>query len=299
MIIMLPIRPLIATAMVATTTGLLAVPAQATVQHVGPPVLTGIRAAHHRGLDRLVFEFRGRAPAQRDVRYVSRLLADGSGRTVDVAGGALLRVRFDRADGHDQRGRATYGPTRRTYALPGVIQVVNAGDLEATLTFGVGLARRAPYRVYTLSRPSRVVVDIATPYRTVPVRAYFLNTTNYATGRTPYTTAVRRPVIPPATAHSALQRLFAGPTQAEKARGLRFVSSKATGFSKLTIKKGIARVHLTGRLTSAGSTFTIADQIIPTLKQFPTVSWVKIYDARGHTQQPHGPSDSIPDSLEP
>jgi hypothetical protein len=303
MITMLPIRPLVATAMVATSTGLLAVPVQATaqsaVQQAVPPVLTGIRAAHHPGLDRLVFEFRGRVPAKRDVRYVSRLVADGSGKTVSVAGSALLRVRFGQADGHDRRGRVTYGPVHRTYALPGVIQVVNAGDFEATLTVGVGLARRAPFRVHTLSRPSRVVVDIATPYRTVPVRTYFLNSRNHATGRTPFTTPVWRPVIPPATARGALQRLFAGPTQAEKAQGLRFVASKATGFSKVTVKKGIARVYLTGRIDSGGSTFTIADQIRPTLKQFPGVRWVKIYDAAGRTQQPYGPSDSIPDSLEP
>src|SRR5690606_37605296 len=60
MITMLPIRPLVASAMVATSTGLLAVPVQATaqsaVQQAVPPVLTGIRAAHHPGLDRLVFE---------------------------------------------------------------------------------------------------------------------------------------------------------------------------------------------------------------------------------------------------
>ncbi|WP_113701225.1 AMIN-like domain-containing (lipo)protein [Nonomuraea lactucae] len=298
MITMLPIRPLIATAMVATSTGVLAVPAHAT-QHSGTPTLVGIRAAHHQGLDRLVFEFRGRVPAQRDVRYVSKLTADGSGRTVNVVGAALLRIRFDQADGHDRHGHVTYGPARRTYGLPGVIQVVNAGDFEATLTFGVGLAKRVPYRIHTLTRPSRVVVDIATPYRTVPVRDYFLNTANYDAGRTPYTTAVQRPVIPPATAYGALQRLFAGPTQAETAQGLRFVSSKATGFSKFTVKKGSARVYLTGRVTGGGSTFTIADEIKPTLKQFPSIKWVKVYDARGHTQQPYGPSDSVPWSLEP
>ncbi|MFI7707393.1 GerMN domain-containing protein [Nonomuraea sp. NPDC049480] len=298
MIIMLPIRPLIATAMVASATGLLAMPAQATQQAV-TPTLVGIRAAHHYGLDRLVFEFRGRVPAQRDVRYVSKLIADGSGQTVNVVGSALLQIRFSQADGHDRRGDITYGPARRTYALPGVIQVVNTGDFEATLTFGTGLAKRAPFRVYTLTQPSRVVVDIATPYRTVPVRDYFLNTANYSTGRKPYTTAVRRPVIAPVTAFGALQRLFAGPTQAEKAQGLRFVASKATGFSKLTVKNGIARVYLTGRVTSGGSTFTIADQIRPTLKQFPSIKWVKIYDAVGRTERPTGPSDSIPQSLEP
>ncbi|TMS00349.1 GerMN domain-containing protein [Nonomuraea basaltis] len=298
MIIMLPIRPLIATAMVASATGLLAVPAQATQQAV-TPTLVGIRAAHHYGLDRLVFEFRGRVPAQRDVRYVSKLIADGSGQTVDAVGSALLQIRFSQADGHDRRGDITYGPARRTYALPGVIQVVNTGDFEATLTFGAGLAKRAPFRVYALTQPSRVVVDIATPYRTVPVRDHFLNMANYNTGRKPYTTAVRRPVIAPVTAFGALQRLFAGPTQAEKAQGLRFVASKATGFSKLTVKNGIARVYLTGRVTSGGSTFTIADQIRPTLKQFPSIKWVKIYDAAGGTERPTGPSDSIPQSLEP
>ncbi|WP_433518763.1 GerMN domain-containing protein [Nonomuraea sp. CA-143628] len=290
---MLPIRPLIATAMVVSATGLPAVPAQATQQAV-PPMLVAIRAAHQVGLDRLVFEFRGRLPAQRDVRYVSKLIADGSGETVNAVGGALLQVRFDQADGHDRHGKATYGPVRRTYALPGVIQVVNAGDFEGTLTFGAGLARHSPYRVYTLTAPSRVVVDIATPYRTVPIRAYFLNT-----GRRPHTTAVQRPVIPPAAAFGALQRLFAGPTQAERAQGLRLVSSKATGFSKLTVKNGVARVYLTGRVTSGGSTFTIADQIRPTLKQFPMIKWVKIYDSAGQTEHPAGPSDSIPQSLEP
>ncbi|TMR88895.1 GerMN domain-containing protein [Nonomuraea basaltis] len=295
---MLPIRPLIAIAMVASAAGLPAVPAQATRQAV-TPTLVGIRATHHYGLDRLVFEFRGRVPTQRDVRYVPKLIADGSGQTVNAVGSALLQVRFGQADGHDRRGNVTYGPTRRTYALPGVIQVVNTGDFEATLTFGVGLAKRIPYRVYTLTRPSRVVVDIATRYRTMPVRDYFLNTANYNVGRKPYTTAVQRPVIPPSTAYGALQRLFAGPTQAEKAEGLRFVSSKASGFSKLTVRNGIARVYLTGRVTSGGSTFTIADEIKPTLKQFPSIKWVKIYDAAGRTERPTGPSDSIPQSLEP
>ncbi|MEV1248753.1 hypothetical protein [Nonomuraea sp. NPDC049750] len=54
---MLSIRPLIATAMVISATGLMAVPAQAAQQAV-PPMLVGIRAAHQVGLDRLVFEFR-------------------------------------------------------------------------------------------------------------------------------------------------------------------------------------------------------------------------------------------------
>jgi len=107
-------------------------------------------------------------------------------------------------------------------------------------------------------------------------------------------------VIPPSTAFGALQRLFAGPTQAERAQGLRFVSSKATGFTNLRINgAGVARVQLTGGCSSGGSTFTIANEIMRTLKQFLSVHWVKIYDPSGHTERPTGHTDSIPSSLEP
>lgn len=262
------------------------------------PVLVDVRAAHQPGLDRLVFEFRGSLPARRDVRYVKRLIADGSGRPVRVVGDALLQVRFSGATGHDTDG-TTYGATRRTYSLPGVIQVVNTGDFESVLSFGVGLARPVPYRVYTLTRPNRIVLDVRTPYRTVTVRNYFIDSRAVETGREPYVRAVRRPVIPPSTAYGALQRLFAGPTQAEAAKGLRFLASKATGFSGLTVRDGVARVHLTGRCGSGGSTVTVADEIVPTLKQFPAIRWVKIYDAAGTTERPTGRSDSIPECLEP
>ncbi|NJP96303.1 GerMN domain-containing protein [Nonomuraea sp. FMUSA5-5] len=289
---MLPIRPLIIGAtMAAAVTVPLSLPVQAA-QLAPVPTLTGVRVAHHPGFDRLVFEFRGRLPHTVQTRYVNRVVDQATGRTVGLVGDALLRVRFEEAS-------TATGPARTTYPLPGVIQVASATPYNSELTYGVGLSRQAPFRVYKLTRPSRVVVDITTPYRTVPVRDHFLNTANYNAGRQPYTTAVQRPVISPATAYGALQRLFAGPTPAEQAQGLSFVSSNATGFSKLTVKRGVARVYLTGRLTSAGSTFTIADEIKPTLKQFPSIRYVKIYDARGHTQQPYGPSDSVPRSLEP
>jgi hypothetical protein len=106
-------------------------------------------------------------------------------------------------------------------------------------------------------------------------------------------------VTGPATAFGAMQRLFAGPTQAELARGLKFVSSGATGFKILSIRDGVARVQLLGKVSSGGSTFTIASEIMPTLKQFRSVHWVKIYDQKGHTERPFGHSDSIPFSLEP
>jgi hypothetical protein len=272
----------------------------ATTKAPAVPTLTQITAAHHPSYDRLVFTFAGRLPAQRSVGYVKQVIADGSGKTVNVVGSAKLLVRFYAAYGHNDKGTVTYGPVKRTYALPGIIQVVNAGDFEAVLRFGVGVAKAEPFKVFTLNNPSRVVIDLKTPYRTVTVRDYFLNIHRFATGHEPYTEAVTRQVIPPATAFGAMQRLFAGPTQAELARGLRFVNSGATGFKNLSISRdGVAKIQLTGKVTSGGSTFTIASEIMRTLKQFPSVHWVKIYDQFGHTEHPTGHSDSIPFSLEP
>ena len=279
--------------------GGLAVPATPVAASTSVPLLTAIRAAHHPGYDRLVFEFRGPLPAHRTVRYVPQLYRDGSGLPVQVAGSARLLVSFRDAAGHNNANRVTYGPASRVYALPKVIQVKNIGDFESVLTFGVGLARQTPMHVHLLRQPSRVVVDVLTPYRTVNVRDYFMDSHRFAIGREPYVRPVLRPVIPPTTASGALQRLFAGPTQAERAQGLRFVASKATGFANLRISGGVARVRLTGGCSSGGSTFTIANEIIPTLKQFPSVRWVKIYDPAGHTARPAGHADSIPFSLEP
>jgi sporulation and spore germination protein len=263
------------------------------------PTLTQVSAAHHYGHDQLVFQFRGGVPAKYSARYVSRVIGDASGLPVNVVGSALLRVRFTPAAGHNEKGIVTYGATRRTYALPEIIQVANAGDFESVLSFGVGLAQKAPFHMYAQPRLGRVVLDVKAPFRTIPVRDYFLNSHRFAVGRAPYTEPVYRPVIPPATASGAMQRLFAGPTQAELARGLRFVSSGATGFRILSIRDGVARVQLTGKVSSGGSTFTIAGEIMPTLKQFRSVHWVKIYDQNGQTERPFGHSDSIPFSLEP
>jgi hypothetical protein len=263
------------------------------------PTLTQVSAAHHYGHDQLAFQFRGGVPAEYSARYVSQVIRDASGLPVNVVGSARLQVSFTPAAGHDEKSIVTYGATQRTYALPEIVQVVNSGDFESVLSFGVGLARNAPLHMYAQPRLGRVILDVRAPYRTVPLRDYFLNTHRFATGHAPYTTAVYRPVIPPATAFGAMQRLFAGPTQAELARGLKFVSSRATGFKILGIRGGVARVQLLGKISSGGSTFTIANEIVPTLKQFPSVYWVKIYDRFGHTERPFGHSDSIPFSLEP
>jgi len=276
-----------------------AVPAQAVTAHSTPatPTLVGIRAAHHPGYDRVVFDFRGKVPSYQ-VNYVTQLIQDGSGLPVPIAGRAVLKVRLEPAQAH-KAGRVT-APGRIAFALPNVMTVVRAGDFEGVTTYGIGLAKRQSFHVFTLRNPSRVVVDIKAAFPTVQKKVYFFDQSRYLANEEPFFRAVRRPVLPLTPAAGVMDRLFAGPLPAEKAQGLRLLRSKATGWTRLSInRRGVARVQLTGDCSSGGSTVSIAGEIFPTLRQFASVDFVKIYDPSGDTEVPWGRSDSIPVCLEP
>ncbi len=260
--------------------------------------LIAVRAAHRPGFDRVVFQFAGQPPSRRTVRYVSRLVADPSGRPVRIAGRAILEASFFPATVHGTTGTAT-APERVAFALPNVMTAVRAGDFESVVSYGIGLAKRTAFHVSVLTHPSRVVIDISTRFQTVRKRVYFENLPRFAAGTEPSVTPVLRPVLRSAPATGVMDRLFAGPTQAEYASGLRLQRSRATGFTGPSITQLIARVRLTGACSSGGSTFTVANEIFPTLRQFASVRFVKIYDPAGHTEAPSGPRDSIPFCLEP
>jgi hypothetical protein len=270
----------------------LAGPATVALATAPNTILTSVSATHQRGYDQLVFQFTGPLPAHRSARYVSRL-ANGSGAPVSVAGNAYLLVSFSRASG----GLAFSGQSQSSYALPGVIQVVTVADQQNVIKLGVGLASSEPIRMQVLAHSDRVIIDVLTPYRTVNAPDFFV--TSHSVFGPAVIQSSDRPVIRPATASSLLQRLFAGPTQADLARGMQFVASGTTGFTRLTIRHGVARVYLAGACSSGGSVITVANEITPTLRQFSSVRWVKIYDSAGHTAQPTGENDSIPACLMP
>ena len=125
------------------------------------PSVTGIRVGHHRGFDRIVLDLDGAAPGVA-VRYVKRLREDGSGRVVDLRGPASLRIVLSPADGHDpETGQGTMTtPLRTAWRLDQLRETAVLGDFEAVVTVGAGLARRAPFRVMTLTNPTRVVGDV-------------------------------------------------------------------------------------------------------------------------------------------
>lgn len=262
------------------------------------PTLVGVRAAHHAGFDRVVFDFRGGLPSSYAVHYVKRLIADGSGKRVRIAGRAILAVRFEPADAHDASGAGT-APRRVAFPLPNVMTAVRSGDFEAVTSYGLGLAKRTPFHVFTLHDPSRVVIDVRAGFRTVPRKVFFFDQDNFVDGQEPFFVPRSRPVRPGTPARGVLDRLFAGPLPGERADGLRLLRSRATGVTGPDISDGVARVRLTGGCSSGGSTVTVAGEIMPSLRQFPTVDWIKIYNPQGRTETPTGHSDSIPACLEP
>lgn len=78
-----------------------------------------------------------------------------------------------------------------------------------------------------------------------------------------------------------------------------FVASEATGARVIRIEEAIAHVELLGGCDSGGATFTVAQEIIPTLTQLEDFEFVKVYDPAGTTAEPEGRSNSIPGCLEP
>jgi hypothetical protein len=261
------------------------------------PTLTSVQAQHVGKVDRVTFGFANGLPADVHVSWVDTLHHDGSGRPVRVAGARVMMVVFNGATGHDQNGSTT--KARTAYALPNVITSVNAGDFEGTLTFGLGVQKRTSYTVTKLQNPDRVVIDVAAGFPTATRKVWLVDSNAVGTGSAPYFVPRSRPIRSDAPAGAVLHALFAGPTPRERASGLRLVRSGAWGFTDLQIAGGIARVRLSKGCNSGGSTFTVAGSIAPTLRQFPTIDWVKIYSPSGATEQPSGQVDSIPTCLEP
>jgi hypothetical protein len=151
------VRTLVVTSLAAVVLALAAAPAGAQ----SAPTLTDVRAGRHTGFDRIVFEFSGAVPEHR-VRYVGQLVQDGSGKPVSVAGAADLEVVFHGANAHEDDGTPTISPRRFSTGLPAVKEIAQIGDFEAVVTYGIGVDRKRPLKVSTLSNPSRLVIDVST-----------------------------------------------------------------------------------------------------------------------------------------
>ena len=127
--------------------------------------LTDVTVGTHEGYDRVVFTFDGELPGY-DIGYLDGpVTQDGSGDPVEVGGTHAISVRMSPASGALLDGESfemTYdGPDRIEGPGNPVVEVVRAGDFEAQLTWAIGVDGEQPFKVSTLSAPTRIVVDVA------------------------------------------------------------------------------------------------------------------------------------------
>jgi peptidoglycan hydrolase-like protein with peptidoglycan-binding domain len=126
----------------------------------GVPLLIRVRAGRNKDFDRLVFDFEGSVPGMR-AEYVDQLVEDGSGHPITLRGRAVVQIVIRPAAAHRDDGTPTItGPPPDVTGFAAFRQVADAGDFEAVLTWGIGVAARTGLRGFTLTGPSRVAVDV-------------------------------------------------------------------------------------------------------------------------------------------
>ena len=121
------------------------------------------RAAAQPGYDRVVLELQGSGLPGWRVSYVDRPVADGSGDPVAVRGSAFLEVVVTGVGYPMDTGVPEPAPRRFRPGTPNVQEVVLTGVFEGQYTAFVGVGSRQPFRVFRLSSPPRVVLDVRVP----------------------------------------------------------------------------------------------------------------------------------------
>jgi hypothetical protein len=124
----------------------------------GQAELFAIATGCHANFDRFVIRARFGRPGYR-VRYVRRVVEDGSGRPVRLRGRKRIHVVIRDARAHTQAG-APLLPHVLTPLCPNLRQVKDAGDFEGQVSFGLGLRRKTGFRVFRLTAPTRIVIDV-------------------------------------------------------------------------------------------------------------------------------------------
>ena len=127
--------------------------------------LVDMRLGAHGTFDRVVLQLDGPDIPGWDVGYVDTPIGDPSGTVVDVSGDAVLQVLLHPV-AYPEDGRDPYDgpPTVRISGTESVDEVVLSSIFEGQLQAFVGVhGGRQSFRVYGMSDPSRVVIEVQNP----------------------------------------------------------------------------------------------------------------------------------------
>jgi hypothetical protein len=120
--------------------------------------IDALRTGAHTGYDRLTIEFINGQPASVDVSTQSgtTFTKSPSGMMVTLAGQNGILVTLHGADAHSDYS----GPTDIMTGDQGLVEVQQLQDFEGVVQFGLGMNGNPCYRVFYLSTPTRLVIDI-------------------------------------------------------------------------------------------------------------------------------------------
>lgn len=122
-------------------------------------VLTEVRVAEHPTFDRLVLEFEGDGVPGWRVGYVDEASTAGKGDPIDLDTDALLRVSATHVMAADMSGYYD-GPRQFDPDTEVIDEVFVDGTFEGETVVVLGLDDVEVFRVFTLTEPSRLVVDV-------------------------------------------------------------------------------------------------------------------------------------------
>jgi hypothetical protein len=194
---------------------------------------------------------------------------------------------------YDENGK-TEKPDGSSDSIPACLDPAFAPSPTPTITPS---ASPTPTSTRTIT-PTPTPRGTPTPVYTLK-NIFFVDKRLYNAGAANPEVAGRRWVLSNNAPANLLNEYFRGPGYTELyTYGWIALYNGFTGYSKLDIASGIARVYLTGQCSSPGTPFTIANLLRDNLKQFSSIiQFVKIYDQSGNTNLPDGNQDSIPACL--
>jgi hypothetical protein len=124
-------------------------------------VINAVRVAQNPGFDRFVIEFRDGVLPGYQVEYDDSGAREcGSGEAVNIRGSSRVVVRLQPTQAHDEEGRSTLPVRNQTPALPQLVELRMTCDFEAHVEWVLGVSSRAGFRVFELTEPRRIVIDL-------------------------------------------------------------------------------------------------------------------------------------------
>ncbi len=129
----------------------------------GVAVLKEVRLGVHPeegGWERIVFEFEGEEVPGGVVGYVEEATQCGSGDTVELEGAAILGIRLEGVQAHDDGGNVTVNILEFEGPGGAIVEGMQACDFEAHVDWFLGMDEESRFKVSRLEGPARLVIDI-------------------------------------------------------------------------------------------------------------------------------------------